>query len=84
MNPMRDDPERDRLESTWDRWQQLPLGYRVNACLYVLGFISLVVLLAQVVSGTGSKPRQVEVASRAPTTRPRAGIHRMEPTSISR
>lgn len=67
MDPMRDDRERDRLESTWDRWQQLPLGYRINACLYVLAFIALVGLLAQVVSG-GGQPRQVDVASRAPTT----------------
>lgn len=57
----------DRLESTWDRWQRLPLAYRVNALMYVLGFISLVVLLAQVVSG-GNGTRQVEVASRAPSS----------------
>ncbi len=67
MDPMRDDRERDRLESTWDRWRGLPLGYRINACLYVLAFIALVGLLAQVVSG-GGKPRRVDVASRAPTT----------------
>lgn len=66
------DQEDDRLESTWDRWQRLPLPYRVNAFLYVLGFLSLVILLAQVISDSGDKPRQVEVASRAPsTTRPR-------------
>jgi hypothetical protein len=64
----RQDTEEDRLESTWDRWQRLPLPYRVNALLYVLGFMSLVILLAQVLSGSGGKPRQVEVASRAPST----------------
>ncbi|HUQ62151.1 MAG TPA: hypothetical protein VM121_00165, partial [Acidimicrobiales bacterium] len=68
MDLTRDNPEHDRLESTWDRWQRLPLGYRINACLYVLAFIALVGLLAQVISGDGGKPRQVEVASRAPTT----------------
>lgn len=72
MDPMRDDRERDRLESTWDRWQRLPLGYRINACLYVLAFIALVGLLAQVVSGDGDTPRRVDVASKAPpTTRPK-------------
>jgi hypothetical protein len=73
MDLTRDNPEHDRLESTWDRWQRLPLGYRINACVYVLAFIALVGLLAQVVSGDGGKPRQVEVASRASTTtRPKA------------
>lgn len=72
LDPTTHDPERDRLESTWDRWQRLPLSYRINACLYVLAFVALVALLATVVSGSGSKPKQVEVASRAPsTTRPK-------------
>ncbi|HEX8771573.1 MAG TPA: hypothetical protein VF711_12475 [Acidimicrobiales bacterium] len=80
---MRDDRERDRLESTWDRWRQLPLGYRINACLYVLAFIALVGLLAQVVSGDGGTPRRVDVASQAPsTTRSKPTTTTVPPTTL--
>src|SRR3954453_9168578 len=82
MDPMRDDREPDRLESTWDRWQGLPLASRSNACLYGLPFIALVGLLAQVVSGDGNTPRRVDVASQAPpTTRPKPTTTTAPPAS---
>jgi hypothetical protein len=61
--------EPGRLQALRQWWRDLPTSWRVNAGLYLLAGLSLVALLAQVVTGGDSKPRRVEVASR-PQARP--------------
>jgi hypothetical protein len=61
--------EPGRFQALLERWRELPTSWRVNAGLYLLAGLSLVALLAQVVTGGGSRPRRVEVASR-PSARP--------------
>jgi hypothetical protein len=63
--------EPGRLQALRQWWRDLPTAWRVNAALYLLAGLSLVALLAQVVTGGDSKPRRVQVASRpqaGPTT----------------
>src|SRR4051794_32550966 len=46
------------------RWRLMPNAYRLNSVLYVLGAVSLVVLLLEVTAGGGGGGTDLDAASR--------------------
>jgi hypothetical protein len=64
--PLNDEQSRMQRLQAW--WLELPLSYRVNTLLYLLGALALVVLLSTLLTGN-DKPRQIQVgAGVSPTT----------------
>lgn len=56
------DDEVPQLRRLQEWWLELPLSYRVNALLYLLGGVALIWLLTTVLTG-GDNPRQVQVGA---------------------
>jgi hypothetical protein len=69
-SPPENEPSQARRLQEW--WLQLPLSYRVNALLYLLGGFALIYLVTTLIGGDDN-PRQVQVgAGVASTTTTRA------------